>query len=131
MERSSGETGSASRTARILAPAALIVVTVIVILVIGGSLGDGDGDGDDEGGGGGGAASVSGQLADCQPTDERAVEQGFYVLKSGENLSSVAAATCITPERLARLNPNLDPQLLPISACIDLVPDGCKALAPD
>ncbi|MGH2953234.1 MAG: LysM peptidoglycan-binding domain-containing protein [Solirubrobacterales bacterium] len=126
MEASSGngENGPASWTARVLAPFALVAVALVVVLVVSGSLGgdDDDGRGDRE---------RAAESAGCEPADERAVEQGFYVLKSGENLSSVAAATCITPDKLARLNPNLDPQLLPISACVDLVPDGCKALAQD
>lgn len=125
MEASGGENGPASWTARVLAPLALAAVALVVVLVVSGTLGgDDDEDGERE-------RERTARSAGCEPTDPRAVEQGFYVLKSGENLTSVASATCITPERLARLNPNLDPQLLPISACIDLVRDGCKALAPD
>jgi hypothetical protein len=123
MEASNGDNGPASWTARILAPVALVLVAMVVIIVVSSSLG-----GDDDGDGNGGREQTA-ETSGCQPTDERAVEQGFYVLKSGENLTSVADKTCISPERLARLNPNLDPQLLPISACIDLVRDGCKALA--
>ena len=125
MEASNGDTnGPASWTARILAPVALVAVALVVVLVVSGSLG-----GDDEDGGR--DREQTAETSGCQPSDERAVEQGFYVLKSGENLTSVADKTCISPERLARLNPNLDPQLLPISACIDLVRDGCKELAQD
>jgi hypothetical protein len=125
METSSGENGPASWTARVLAPVALAAVVLVVALVISGSLG-----GDDDEDGGDRERERTAKLTGCEPSDPRAVEQGFYVLKSGENLSSVASATCISPERLARLNPNLDPQLLPVSACIDLVRDGCRALAP-
>ena len=123
MEASNGDSkGPQSWTARILAPVALVAIALGVVVVVSSSLG---GDDDD----GGGERERTARTSGCQPADERAVEQGFYVLKSGENLTSVADKTCISPERLARLNPNLDPQLLPISACIDLVRDGCKALA--
>jgi hypothetical protein len=124
MEASSGENGRASWVPRVLAPLALVAVALVVVAVVSGSLGDDEDGGDRE-------RERTIESTGCEPTDPRAVEQGFYVLKSGENLSSVSVATCITPERLARLNPNLDPQLLPISACIDLVRDGCKALAQD
>jgi len=44
-------------------------------------------------------------------------------------LSGIADKTCIPVETLVELNPNLDPQALQASNCVDLVVDGCKELA--
>jgi hypothetical protein len=128
MEPQGGDRGPAggptSWTGRILAPVALVCVAVLVIAVIASSLGGSDDDG--EGRQGDGQASAS--SPDCEPDAEEAVEQGFYVVEPGEpGLSSVADRTCIPVERLTELNPNLDPQLIPVGGCVDLVRDGCKA----
>lgn len=113
----------ASWTARVFATLALLVTVLVVFLVIDGSLSDSDTDGTDD------TQAQTTTAETCQPDADNAVEAGFYVLEAGEDLSVVAEKTCVDPEELAELNPNLDPQQLPISACIDLVPDGCKALA--
>ena len=65
----------------------------------------------------------------CQPDAEQAVEEGYYVIEVGEDLSIVADRTCIPIERLERLNENLDPQLIQVGSCVDLRFEGCKALA--
>ena len=46
-----------------------------------------------------------------------------------EGLSGIASKTCIPLDTLIELNPNLDPQALQVDNCVDLVVDGCKALA--
>ena len=116
-----------SWTARVLAPLALAGVVAAVGLVVGSSLSssDDDGGGGGKGRGGGTPTTTSG----CQPAADKAVEAGYFVIESGEDLSVVADKTCIPLDRLETLNPNLDPQLIPIGACVDLRKDGCKALA--
>jgi len=108
--------------ARVLAVAALIVMTMavagITIVSVHGS---------EEG-----SDAINGASAvapDCTPGAEKAVESGYYILKAGEGLSDVADKTCVAVDRIERLNPNLDPMALPPRGCIDLVKDGCKALA--
>jgi hypothetical protein len=111
-----------SWTARILAPIALIATGLVVLLVVVGSL-----DGTDDSGGDRGERETDG----CTPAAEQAVENGYYVLDEGENLTDVATKTCVDIERIEKLNPDLDPLALPALGCVDLVKDGCKALAPD
>jgi hypothetical protein len=112
----------ASWTARILAPLALLIAVAAIVLVVTGSLDSSD---DDDRGGDRRAEVTSG----CQPDAENAVEDGYYVIEVGEDLSVVADRTCIPIERLMRLNENLDPQLIQVGSCVDLRFEGCKALA--
>jgi hypothetical protein len=124
MNRRAGERKPASWTARVLAPLALAVVALTAIAIVTGSL---DGNDDDDGGRERERAS---QSTGCQPEAAEAVEDGYYVIQPGEpGLSSVASRTCISLDRLLRLNEDLDPQAIPPLACIDLRRDGCKALA--
>jgi len=113
--------GPTSWTARIVAPLALAIAAAALIVVISGSLpvSDDDDKKDDR------------QTASnaCQPDAEQAVEEGYYVIEVGEDLSIVADRTCIPIERLERLNENLDPQLIQVGSCVDLRFEGCKALA--
>ena len=125
MERGpSNGRGPASWTARILAPVALIVVGLVVVLVVSGSLG---GDEDD------GKESRRERIgtSGCQPNDtgRQAVSNGYYVLQPGDDFASLAEDTCVSVEEIQRLNPDLDPQLLPQAGCVDLRPKGCKVLA--
>jgi len=110
-----------SWTARVLAPLALLVAALAIFLVISSSL-DGSADTEPE------TASRS-DPAGCQPQAENAVEDGYYVLEAGEDLSVVEAKTCVDIEALEKLNPDLDPQQLPVGGCVDLVAEGCKVLA--
>ena len=121
MERSSGKNGPASWTARVLAPLALVTIALVVVIVVSGAL-----DGSEESGG---RPERQARTPGCTPSEEgrRDLDNGYAVLDAGENLTTVAEATCKSPERLIELNPNLDPQLLPVSGCVDLRPDGCKA----
>ena len=111
----------ASRTARVLAPLALLTAVAAIVVVVIGSLDSSE----DEGGGDRRAQVTSG----CRPEAENAVEAGYYVIEVGEDLSVVADRTCIPIERLMRLNENLDPQLIQVGSCVDLRFEGCKALA--
>jgi hypothetical protein len=113
-----------SWTARILAPLALVLAAVAIVAVVGGSLDSSD----DADNGGPERVSSSG----CQPDEdvEDDVETGYYVIEAGDDLGAVADRTCIPIERITRLNEGrIDPQLLPIGGCVNLIPEGCKALA--
>lgn len=107
---------------------ALIATALVVVLLVQGALSD---DGGDSGGPSGGTTSETetGTCAGDEPDAAEAVEDGYYVLEEGEDLTNVADRTCIPVEELQELNPNLDPLSLPVGGCVDLVVDGCKALA--
>jgi hypothetical protein len=116
------ERGTASPGARLLAPIALVAVAVAVIMVVAGSLGS-----EDEGNRGGDRQGP--RAADCTPSEPEAVRDGYYVVQPGDpGLSAVADKTCVPVRRLQRLNEDLDPQLIPQGACVNLRRDGCQAL---
>jgi hypothetical protein len=121
----SSERAPANWTARILAPLALVLAALVVLLVVTGSLGGGD-DGRD-----GKRNRDQTATTGCQPseTGREAISQGYYVLQPGDDFASLAEETCIEIEEIQRLNPNLDPQLLPQGGCVDLKTDGCKVLS--
>jgi hypothetical protein len=112
-----------SWTARVLAPLLLIAVAAAIVLVISGTLSSDDDDS--------GSTRSNVETADtgCEPDADQAVKDGFYVVKEGDNFTTIAAKTCIAVQRLQELNPNLDSFGLQPQNCVDLVPDGCKALA--
>lgn len=111
-----------SWTARILAPLALVIVAGAIIVVVS-TASSGSEDSKRERG------NRNDTTAGCTPDAEQAVEDGYYVIEPGEDLSVVADRTCIPIDRVTELNENLDPQLLQVGSCVDLVVDGCKALA--
>jgi len=113
----------ASWTARVFAILAVLGTVLIVFLVIDGSLSGSNSDGKEE------TQAQTTTTDACEPDADKAVEAGYYVLEAGEDLSVVADKTCVELSELLELNPNLDPQQLEVSSCIDLVADGCKALA--
>ena len=112
-----------SWTARVLAPLLLIAVAAAIVLVISDSLSD------DSGGNESTKSSAQTTETGCSPDADQAVKDGFYVVKEGDNFTTIAAKTCISVQRLQELNPNLDSFGLQPQNCVDLVPDGCKALA--
>lgn len=113
----------ANWTARILAPIFLVIVTAAIILVVSGSLSSDDGDD--------GSSKSQAQTTEtgCSPDADQAVKDGYYVVKEGDNFTSISDKTCVSVQRLQELNPNLDSFGLQPQNCVDLVPDGCKALA--
>jgi hypothetical protein len=122
----SDDRNAASAAARVLAPAALVGTALLVVIVIASSLGDSN---SDDGGERGERRQAA---AACKPSDEgrQARKDGYYVIQPGEpGLSAVADKTCVPVDELQRLNPDLDPQLIPQGGCVDLRRDGCKALA--
>jgi LysM repeat protein len=124
MEASSGDRKPTSWTARILAPVLLVVVAAAIVLIVSGTLNSDDGS----------SSEPREQTSDgggCSPPDEikAAVKDGYYVVVAGDNFSTIADKTCVSEDRLQQLNPNLDPFGLQVQNCVDLVTDGCKALA--
>ena len=111
-----------SWTARALAALALVGAAIVLVVVVSNGVSKIDSGNDTD---------QQTQQVDtgCQADDEQAVKDGYYVLDAGEGLSDVASKTCVPVDRLLKLNPNLDPQELPVGGCVDLVTDGCKALA--
>jgi hypothetical protein len=95
----------------------LVVVAGAIILVVSGSLGGEDSDED-----GSNVPSGNG----CNPPADAALEAGFYIVKPEEDLNVVGDRTCMSVERLLRLNPELDPQTIPVGACVSLRRDGCE-----
>lgn len=98
-------TGEPNPTARVLAPAALILGVIVLVIVIGASLG---GSGEEKGGGGAGPerATTAPEETATQPTEKH------YVVEPGDTLSSISRKTGVPVERLSQLNPDLDPQAL-------------------
>ena len=121
MSASSDDRKPNSWTARVLAPVFLVAVAAALVLVISGTLSE-DG-GSDE------STSSAQTTTGCSPDADQAVKDGFYVVKEGDNFTTIAAKTCIPVQRLQSLNPNLDSFGLQPQNCVDLIPDGCKALA--
>ena len=53
----------------------------------------------------------------------------YYVVQAGDSFSSIAQKEGVSPGRIEKLNPNLDPSGLQPENCVDLVPHGCRKLA--
>lgn len=106
---------------------ALIATALVAFLIVNGSVNDSSDD--SKKAERTTTASTTPSCAGADPAAVQAVDDGYYVLEEGEDLTNVADRTCIPVERLQELNPNLDPQLLPVGGCVDLVVDGCRALA--
>lgn len=110
--------------ARVLAPLALAATALTLVAVITTSL-DGKDSEEPE------RQPSEPAAVGCQPAADKAVAAGYYVIEAEDTagLSAVADKTCIEVAELTELNPNLDPQQLVVGNCVDLVVDGCKALA--
>jgi LysM repeat protein len=88
-------------SARYLAPLALVVVLVVFIIVVSSS-------------GGGGHSSTAtkaktARAAPARPAPRRRPRK-YYVVKSNDLLSTIAAKTGVSESRIQELNPDLDPQ---------------------
>ncbi len=124
--KASRERRPSNWTARILAPLALVVVALVVITMIATSLGSDD---SGDAGADGGAKQTSTTTSGCSPAADQAVKDGYYVVQTEDvqGLSGIAAQDLHPVDRLSKLNPNLDPQLLQVSNCIDLVPTAARS----
>lgn len=127
MESSGREPGPRSWTLRVIAPVALVATALVAFVIVTSTIDDSDQESKN-----GETTTTATEATGCEggvPPAENAVEDGYYVLEEGEDLTNVAERTCIPVEQLQELNPNLDPLSLPVGGCVDLVVDGCKALA--
>jgi len=108
----------------VLAPLALAATALVLVLIVSSSLGGQDPEEPER------QRSEPVALG-CEAAADKAVEAGYYVIEAEDTagLSAVADKTCIPVAELTELNPNLDPQQLVVGNCVDLVTDGCKALA--
>jgi LysM repeat protein len=91
------------RSARLLAPLALIAVAVVLVVVISSA-----------GGGGSGTRSSSAKANSTTVTHARPrpKPRTYTVSASDTSLDSIAAKTGVPTARLIRLNPSIDPQSL-------------------
>jgi hypothetical protein len=107
--------GTDPSTARILAVFSLVITTLVLVVVIAGSI-------DGSGGGSSGRSSDGGHSSPGP-------REIYYVVQPGDTFVGIAREENVPIGRLERLNPNLDTQLIPQRACVNLVPEGCKKLA--
>jgi hypothetical protein len=123
MEASRRDLEPRSWTLRVLAPLAIVATLGVLVIVIVVSLGDSDSDGESTS-----SATTTGAkgCAAGNPPADAAIEAGYYIIKAGESLGTVTDRTCIQGSKIERLNPDLDPLQLPVGACVNLKPDGCK-----
>jgi teichoic acid transport system ATP-binding protein len=99
---------SSGISARVLAPAALVVCALLFIFVIATSSGGG-GDSDK-----GDSAATQKQSSRTTTTKRkpRRVKGSTYTVKTGDTLGSISEKTGVGVEQLQELNPQLDPQAL-------------------
>ena len=119
--------GRPNTVARILAPSALVAAFLAFVIVVSGSGGDGGSAGAGGAGDGSGKrAKAEGDRAPANRTRQQPTDRKTYVVKSGDNLSTIAEQTGVDVDRLTELNPDTDPQALISGQCIALVnPSDC------
>jgi hypothetical protein len=127
MQASGRDHEPSSWTLRVLVPLALVATFGALVIVIAGSVSSSDDDGEETTSTTTTTTTAKGCGAEPpNPPADAAVEAGFYVIKPGESLGTVTERTCVQDSMLLRLNPDLDPLQLPVGACVNLEPDGCK-----
>lgn len=99
--------------ARTLAVLAVAASALVIYLVISGSL---DGSGDDGRKGKRAGAERPNREQSSQPEPE----QETYTVQEGDTLSGIAVKTGVPVERIADLNPELDPQSLSTGQVVKL-----------
>jgi LysM repeat protein len=92
-------------SARVLAPAALVVCAVLFLFVIATSGGGGDDNQGDSG------QTQSNPTKQSKPKPKKATGS-TYTVKTGDTLGTIAEKTGVGVEQLQELNPQLDPQSL-------------------
>jgi hypothetical protein len=108
--------------ARVLAMLALVGAFVLVIFILATTESSDSGDdGDDK------TATEKG------PTKkgENALEEGVWILRDGDTLTSISEQTGIDVEDLEELNPDIDPQTLAPGQRIVLIEGGGDPSSPD
>lgn len=110
------ERRSNSQLARVAAILTLLVVFVIAVAIVATGGGSSDSSGSDP-------TSSAAPITSTEPTTpagERAVAKGFYIVREGDTLILISAATGVPQDTLQELNPQLDPQTLVIGEKIRL-----------
>ena len=110
------ERRSNSQVTRVVAILTLLIVFVLAVAIIATS-------------GGGSPSTDSGSSVatppqtstePTTPAGEKAVAKGFYIVKEGDTLILISAATGVPQDTILELNPQLDPQALVIGEKIRL-----------
>ena len=96
--------------ARLLAPAALALVTLAFLVIIIGSTGGGGGGG--EGRTGARPAASQSRAGSRQAATPLSARKSTYTVKTGDTLGGIASKTGVPVDKLLELNPQLDPQAL-------------------
>jgi hypothetical protein len=103
--------------ARLLAVLAVGLSAVAIGLIVVTSLG---------GSSSGSSSTTALEAGKCNRGADDAIKAGYYLVQTGETLTSIAERTCMDPQELATLNPELDPLALSAGACVNLTAGGCK-----
>jgi LysM repeat protein len=94
------------RSARLLAPLALVVFAVVLVIVISSAAGGG---GSESSTTNGNRTTTTNTTTSARP---RAKPRGYVVKASDTSLDSIARKTGVPTDRLLELNPAVDPQTL-------------------
>lgn len=97
---------TSSRSARLLAPLALIASFVAVLAVVSLSLGSGTTSDEPQ------AAADQIETTDTETTPRRDRRPRNYVIQPGDTLGGIAEQTGVPIETIEELNPEVDPQAL-------------------
>jgi LysM repeat protein len=106
-----------NQIARVIAVGGVIAMFLLVIVVIAISAG---GSSDSSGGAGTGTTSTAAAAKPESPKLQKQIANGVYVVKEGDTLTSISAATGVDIDTLIQLNPTTDPQTLIAGAKIKL-----------
>jgi LysM repeat protein len=95
---------------RALAPAAIVVFAIVFLVIVIASLGGGDSSSSEVE-----RVQTSKPRKQARKKPQKAVQRTpsgakFYTVRSGDNLSTIAAKTGVPVDKLLELNPSLDPQ---------------------
>lgn len=109
-----------SISARAIAVLSVALSAVAIAVVVAVSLGNSSSGGDES------SSSTTAEAGKCNRGADDAVKAGYYIVQEGESLTSIGERTCIDPDELTALNPDLDTHALQIGACVNLKNKGCK-----
>jgi len=101
--------------ARWLAPLALVGAVVAILLVV-------NSDSSKSSKSGSGATVTSSSTSSTSTTATPKTHHRFYIVKSGDVLSGIAAKTGVPLSQIMRLNPHVDAQTLTVGAKLKLAP---------
>ena len=97
-----------SNAARLLAPAALALVTLAFLIILVGSIGGGGGDNATSSR----PAASHSRVGSRPGTTPLSATRHTYTVRTGDTLGGIASRTGVPVDKLLELNPQLDPQAL-------------------